>query len=62
MSIAFAVKRGDPARGATPLLAVALPAESGMPKALAALDKATSGAISTAIRARISAAARMSRC
>jgi len=50
MSIAFAVKRGDPARGATPLLAVALPADSGMPKALAALDKSASGAISTAIK------------
>lgn len=52
MSIAFAVKRGDPARGATPLVAVALPADSTLPKALAALDKATGGALSAAIKGK----------
>jgi leucyl aminopeptidase len=50
MSIAFDVRAGDPARAASPLLVVALPAEPSMPRALAALDKKYEGALSRAIR------------
>ncbi len=46
----FSVRAGDPARLATPLLAIALPANPAMPRALAALDKRYGGAISRAIR------------
>ncbi len=46
----LSVRAGDPARLATPLLAVALPAEPSVPRALAALDKKYEGAIGRAIR------------
>lgn len=49
-SVAFDVRAGDPARAATPLLAVALPADPAMPRALVALDKRYDGALSRAIR------------
>lgn len=50
MSLTFALRAGDPARAATPLLVVALPAEPTLPKALAALDAKYDGALSRAIR------------
>ena len=50
MSIAFAVRSGDPARQATPLLAVLLPADTPLPKALAALDTRYAGALSRALK------------
>ncbi|MBX7118370.1 MAG: leucyl aminopeptidase [Gemmatimonadaceae bacterium] len=50
MSIAFDLRAGDPARAATPLLVVALPAEPAFPRALAALDARYDGALSRAIR------------
>ena len=50
MSLAFSVRAGDPARAATPLLAVALAADSPLPRALAALDKAYGGALSKALK------------
>lgn len=50
MSLTFALRAGDPARAATPLLAIALPAEPTLPKALAALDAKYDGALSRAIR------------
>lgn len=50
MSIAFTVRAGDPARGATPLLAVALAADAPLPRALSALDRAYKGALSKAIK------------
>jgi leucyl aminopeptidase len=49
-SVEFDARTGDPARIATPLLVVALPAEPSMPRALAALDKRFDGALSRAIR------------
>jgi leucyl aminopeptidase len=49
-SVTFSVRAGDPARAATPLLVVALPAEPSMPRALSALDKRYDGALSRAIR------------
>lgn len=51
-SVAFDVRAGDPARAATPLLAVALPSDPTMPRALAALDKRFGGALARAIRRR----------
>lgn len=50
MSLAFSAQAGDPARGKTPLLALLLPAESALPKGLAALDKQMDGALSLALR------------
>ncbi len=50
MAIAFDVRAGDPARAATPLLVVALPAEPAFPRALAALDRRYGGALSRAVR------------
>ena len=50
MSVSFAVRRGDPARVASPLVAVALVADAPFPRALAALDKACGGALSAAIK------------
>jgi len=50
MSIAFSVKRGDPARTATPLLVVALPSEPSLPAALRALDTKFGGALGRALR------------
>ncbi|MEK0430860.1 MAG: hypothetical protein RL139_664 [Gemmatimonadota bacterium] len=49
MSIAFEVRAGDPARIATPLLAVLLPADAAWPRALAALDRRYGGALSRAL-------------
>jgi leucyl aminopeptidase len=49
MPIAFASRSGDPSSTATPLLAVALAPEAGLPRALGALDKAYGGALSRAI-------------
>ncbi len=50
MSLAFDLRAGDVARVATPLLAIALPAEPTLPRALAALDARYDGALSRAIR------------
>lgn len=50
MSLAFDLRAGDPARVATPLLAIALPAEPAFPRALAALDAKYGGALSRAVR------------
>ncbi len=50
MSVSFSVKRGDPARGATPLLAVLLPSEASPPAALKGVDKALDGALTLALR------------
>ena len=50
MSLTFSVRAGDPARGTTPLLAVALAADAPMSRALVGLDKAFGGAITTAFR------------
>lgn len=46
----FTARGGDPARLTTPLLAVALPADPAVPRALAALDRRYDGAITRAIR------------
>lgn len=50
MSVQFTATKGDAARAATPLLAVLLPADAKLPKALAPLDQATKGALSLALR------------
>lgn len=50
MSLTFTATKGDASRAAVPLLAVLLPAEPKLPRALSALDKATKGALSLAIR------------
>lgn len=50
MSIAFSVRAGDPARAATPLLALALAADAPLPRALNGLDKAYGGALSKALK------------
>jgi leucyl aminopeptidase len=50
MSIAFNLRADDPARGATPLLAIALAADAPLPRALAPLDRAYNGALSKAIK------------
>lgn len=52
MGVAFAINGGDPAALSVPLLAVALPSGKPIPKALAALDRATDGGISRALKAR----------
>jgi leucyl aminopeptidase len=52
MSIAFTLRAGDPARLATPLLAVALPSDKPLPRPLAALDKSLGGALARAIKQR----------
>jgi leucyl aminopeptidase len=46
----LSVSAGDPARLATPLLAVALPSNRAVPRSLVALDKALAGALSRAVR------------
>ncbi len=48
MSIALTLRGGNPARVATPLLAVALPSGTQFPESLSALDKAYGGALSRA--------------
>lgn len=50
MSLQFTTTKGDASRAAVPLLAVLLPASPKLPRALSALDKATKGALSLAIR------------
>jgi leucyl aminopeptidase len=50
MSVQFRAVKGDAATARVPLLAVLLPAEPTLPRALAALDGATQGALSLAIR------------
>ena len=52
MSLAFSLRAGDPARLATPLLAVALPADKPVPRSLGALDRALGGGIARAVRQR----------
>jgi len=52
MSFALSTHAGDPARLATPFLAVALANDGKFPRALAALDKSTGGALSRAVRQR----------
>ena len=51
-AIAYALRAGDPARIATPLLAVLLPGDPSVPRALAGLDRAYGGLITRAIRQR----------
>ncbi|MBX3172788.1 MAG: leucyl aminopeptidase [Gemmatimonadaceae bacterium] len=50
MSVAFSAKRGDPSRGATPLLAILLAQDAPLPAALRPLDKSLDGALSLALR------------
>ncbi|MBK7907906.1 MAG: leucyl aminopeptidase [Gemmatimonadetes bacterium] len=50
MSLQFDLRAGDPARVATPLLVIALPAEPAFPRALAALDAKYGGSLSRAVR------------
>jgi leucyl aminopeptidase len=50
MSLAFDLRAGDPARAATPLLAIALPTDPSFPRALGALDAKYGGALSRAVR------------
>lgn len=50
MSIRFTASAVDAARASVPLLAVLLPSEAKLPRSLAALDKATRGALSLAIK------------
>lgn len=50
MSVTFSVRRGDPARSAAPMLAVLLPSEASLPRALKALDRAFDGALTLAMR------------
>ena len=52
MSIALTLRAGDPARFATPLLAVALPSDKPLPRLLAALDKSLGGALARAMKQR----------
>ncbi len=52
MAFALSTHTGDPARLGTPLLAVALVADASFPRALAALDAATGGALSRAVKQR----------
>lgn len=52
MALAFDLRGGDPARIATPMLAVALPSDRPVPKALAALDRALGGAITRVVRSK----------
>lgn len=47
---ALAVRAGDPATLRAPLLAVALPQAATLPRALGALDRATGGALTRALR------------
>lgn len=51
-SFALSTHAGDPARLATPLLTVALGADANFPRALAAVDRATGGALSRAVKER----------
>ncbi|HRN53900.1 MAG TPA: M17 family peptidase N-terminal domain-containing protein, partial [Gemmatimonadaceae bacterium] len=50
MSIRFTASAADVAQASVPLLAVLLPFEAKLPRALAALDKSTHGALSLAIK------------
>ena len=52
LSLALAVRAGDPSRLATPLLVIALPSDKPVPRSLAALDRALNGALSRAVRQR----------
>ena len=52
MSLVFGLRAGDPSKVATPLLAVALPSEPVLPRALGALDRKYRGALSRAIKAQ----------
>ncbi len=50
MPFALSLHAGDPARLATPLLAVALPSDKTVPRTLAPLDKALGGALTRAVK------------
>ncbi|HEX7546951.1 MAG TPA: leucyl aminopeptidase [Gemmatimonadaceae bacterium] len=50
MPFSLSLHVGDPARLATPLLAVALPSDKAVPKTLASLDKALGGALTRAVK------------
>jgi leucyl aminopeptidase len=52
MALELSLHAGDPARLATPLLAVALPSDKAVPHALAGLDKALGGGISRVVKQR----------
>ncbi len=52
MSIEFFLRAGDPARAATPLLAIAVPADRPIPKSLATLDATLGGAIARVVRTK----------
>ncbi|MEA3246299.1 MAG: M17 family peptidase N-terminal domain-containing protein, partial [Gemmatimonadota bacterium] len=47
---ALALRAGDPATLRAPLLAVALPQGTALPRALGALDRATGGVLTRALR------------
>lgn len=50
MSVALAVRAGDPAGFNIPLLAIALPSGTPLPRELAKVDRATGGALSRALK------------
>jgi leucyl aminopeptidase len=50
MAFKFSLHAGEVARLATPLLAVALPSDKPVPRALSALDRALDGALSRAVK------------
>ena len=52
MPFSLAVRAGDPARIATPLLAVALPSDAPVPRVLKGLDRSLGGALTRAVRAK----------
>jgi leucyl aminopeptidase len=52
MLLTLSVRSGDPARVASPLLAILLPAGASPPRALRTLDDAVGGALSTALTRR----------
>lgn len=52
MSLTYSTRAGDPARNATPLLAVALAADTPLPPALDALDQQFGGALLRALKQR----------
>ena len=48
----FSLQAGDPAKIATPFLAVALPSDKALPKSLATLDRLLDGGLSRAVKQR----------
>ena len=52
MSVVLAIHGGDPAGLSVPLLAIALPAGSSLPRVLAKVDRVTGGGISRALKTK----------